>query len=118
MRAGLSLAVFASRSRLILSLMMGEKKPDREDVPPPCRLPVGGKKPPCWPLPDLIRKPLIEYALSPMNQEIFGQQTILSLRAARRPPTKKGARRRPFCSRGVGPQVSRLEKRTVVARAR
>jgi hypothetical protein len=64
--------------------MMGEKKPDREGEPPPCCLPQGGKKPPCWPLPNFIRKPLIENVLSPTNRVIFGLETIFSLRTGRR----------------------------------
>src|SRR5215831_7602831 len=53
-------------------------------APPPCCLPDGGDKPPCWSLPDLTRKPLIENVLSPMNREIFGLESIFSLSAGRR----------------------------------
>src|SRR6266404_3541629 len=44
-------------------------------LPPPCCLPEGGKEPPCWPLPDLMRKPLIKNVLLPMNREISGPQS-------------------------------------------
>src|SRR5438105_1851645 len=99
MRAGLSLAVFASRSRLILSLMMGEKKPDREGAPCPCRLPAGGREPPCWSLPDLIGKHLIENVSSPMNRQIFrpGIDFVPETREAA--AKEKGAPGRPFATR-------------------
>src|SRR5271166_1622411 len=105
--------------------MMREQKPDREDAPPPCsfpagpvRLPAGGKKPPCWPLPDLIPMPLIKCVLSPMNREIFGPESIFLPASRERPRKQRGARRRPFGDPAAAAQVSRLEKRTVVARAR
>ena len=54
-----------------------------------------------------------------MIREIFGLQTIF-LPEIREAPAqrKRGARRRPFRDAGAAAQVSRLEKRTVVARAR
>jgi hypothetical protein len=71
---------------------------------------------PCWPLPDFISKTLIENALLPMNREISEPESISSLLAGN---SKKGRPKAPlFRDAEAAAQVSRLEKRTVVARAR
>jgi hypothetical protein len=74
--------------------------------------------PRCSPLPDLNRKRLIENVLSPMNREIFGLEMNFLPEGREAAAKKRGARRRPFPEAGSAAQVSRLEKRTVVARAR
>jgi hypothetical protein len=74
--------------------------------------------PRCSALPDTNRKLLIENVLSPMNREIFGLETNFLPDSREAPSKKEAPGGAPFGDTGTAAQVSRLEKRTVVARAR
>jgi hypothetical protein len=69
---------------------------------------------PCWLSPDSIRNALIKNALLPMSREISELESISSLLAGKGKGAPDGA---PLLTLSAV-QVSRLEKRTVVARAR